>query len=64
MRTDKYFCSTSNYSVVVPYADFVKMIEIINNIDDYRAQISRVSSQLDSLYGLYSDLLSKVAELD
>ena len=64
MKNDKCFCLTSNYSVVVPYADFVKMIEIINNIDDYRAQISRVSSQLDSLYGLYSELLSKVAELD
>ena len=64
MKNDKCFCSTSNYSVIVPYADFVKMIEIINNIDDYRTQISRVSSQLDSLYGLYSELLSKVAELD
>ena len=64
MQNDKHFCSTANYSVIVPYADFVKMVEIINNIDDYYSKIARVSSQLDSLYALYSELLSKVSELD
>ena len=60
---DNDFCSVDNYSIVIPYRDFVKIVEIANNFEVLVAKYKRMEEKYEAMYGLYSEILEKVADV-
>lgn len=58
------FCSPDRYSILIPYKDFVKLVEAAERMTQTEKQMKRLEEQLGALRGLYSELLEKVTELN
>lgn len=64
MKKPEKFCCIDNYSVIVPYSDFVKMMEIGTIIDDMHSMFDRMCKQYDSMKMIYSEMLEKIDEIN
>lgn len=60
----KEFCSPENYSIVIPYKDFEKMVESARKIEQIEATCKRMEERNAAMQNMYSELLQKVAELN
>ena len=58
------FCCVDNLSVLIPYRDLEKLLEVGNKIE----QIESSSRRMEQMYGAmrtqYVELLQKVAEIE
>ena len=64
MPKEKSFCCIDNLSVIVPYRDLEKLIQVANNFDQVVDQLSRIDRRLDGLQGIQSDIIEKIGELE
>lgn len=61
---DKKFCCIDNYSVIVPYSDFVKMMEIGTKFDEMHRMFTVLCKQYDSMKSMHSEMLQKIDEIN
>lgn len=62
MKKDK-FGSPDNYSVIIPYRDFEKIMSIANNYDEMHRMYVRLCQQYDALHSMYFELVEKIGDI-
>lgn len=60
---DNEFCSVENYSVLIPYRDLVKIVEMAKEVEVIKAQYARLQDQYAAIRGMFSECLDKIAEI-
>ena len=63
MPKQNSFCCVDNLSVLIPYRDLEKLIQIANNYDQVLDRIGQIDRRLDGLQGIQSEIIEKVGEL-
>lgn len=58
------FCSPEKYSVLIPYSDFVKLVESGKKIDILTQEYKRLLDQVDALRSMYTEALIKIGEIE
>ena len=59
---DEFGC-VENYSVLIPYNDLVKMVEVAKKVEHIEEQYSRLQDQYAAIRGMFSECLEKIAEI-
>ena len=62
MPEDK-FCCPENYSVLIPYQDLVKMVDMAKKVELIEEQYARFQDQYTSIRGMFSECLEKIKEI-
>lgn len=60
---DEKFCCVENYSVLIPYQDLEKMVELAHKVDQIELQYSRLQEQYAAIRGMFSECLDKITEI-
>lgn len=60
---EQQFCCVDNYSVLIPYKDLVKMVELANKVDQIEQQYNRLQDQYAAIRGMFSECLEKIKEI-
>ena len=60
---DEKFCSAENYSVLIPYADLCKLVDVAKKVESIELQYSRLQDQYAAIRGMFSECLQKIAEI-
>lgn len=64
MPKEKDFCGVDNYSVIVPYKDMVKFIEISKKYDEINFQLKEMQKRYDAMQMMYREMLNKLEEIN
>ena len=62
MPEDK-FCCPENFSVLIPYEDLVKMVEMAKKVEIIEEQYARLQDQYAAIRGMFSECLDKIKEI-
>lgn len=60
---DDRFCCVENYSVLIPYQDLVKMVEVANKVELIEQQYARLQEQYAAIRGMFSECIDKIQEI-
>lgn len=60
---DEKFCCPENYSVLIPYGDLVKMVDMARKVELIEEQYSRLQEQYAAIRGMFSECLEKISEI-
>lgn len=60
---DQNFGCVENYSVLIPYGDLVKMVEVANKVEQIELQYARLQEQYAAIRGMFSECLDKIKEI-
>ena len=60
---DNQFCCAENYSVLIPYADLVKLVDVAKKVESIELQYARLQDQYAAIRGMFSECLQKIAEI-
>lgn len=60
---DEKFCSVENYSVLIPYEDLVKMVDLAKKVEQIELQYARLQEQYAAIRGMFSECLDKITEI-
>ena len=63
MKKDN-FCCVDNFSVIIPYRELEKMLEVSNKIAHIEQLVKRMEERNSAMQLMYSEMLEKVAEID
>lgn len=58
------FCCVGDYSVLIPYKDLEKMVNLARKSDELVRRYQRLEKKVDALHNLYLETLEKVSEMD
>lgn len=58
------FCCVGDYSVLIPYKDLEKMVNLAKKSDELVRRYQRLEKKVDALYNLYLETLEKVSEMN
>lgn len=58
------FCSPEKYSILIPYKDFVKLVDAANRIEEMEKLYKRMDERMAAMQNIYSEILEKVAEIN
>ena len=62
MADDK-FCSVEKYSVLIPYSDLEKLVDVANKVESIELQYKRLQDQYAAIRGMFSECLEKIREI-
>lgn len=62
MADDK-FCCVQNYSVLIPYSDLEKLVDVASKVESIEQQYTRLQEQYAAIRGMFSECLQKIAEI-
>lgn len=62
--SEQNFCCVGNFSVLIPYRELEKILEVAKNMERYERCISQTNKQLAALRNQYVELSEKVREMD
>ena len=62
MADDK-FCCVENYSVLIPYRDLEKLVDVANKVESIELQYARLQEQYVAIRGMFSECLEKIQEI-
>lgn len=62
MENEK-FCRVDQYSVLIPYSDLVKMVDLANKVEQIELQYNRLQEQYAAIRGMFSECLDKIKEI-
>lgn len=57
------FCSAENYSVLIPYSDLCKLVEVAKKVESIEQQYARLQDQYAAIRGMFSECLEKIREI-
>ena len=57
-------CSPEKYSILIPYKDFEKLIQMATRIEEIEAHCKRMEERNSAMHSMYVELLEKVAEIN
>lgn len=57
------FCCPENYSVLIPYEDLVKMVDLAKKVEHIEDQYARLQEQYAAIRGMFSECLEKIKEI-
>lgn len=57
------FCCVDNYSVLIPYSDLEKMVNLAKKVEIIEEQYSRLQDQYAAIRGMFSECLEKIKEI-
>lgn len=57
------FCCVDNYSVLIPYKDLVKLVEVAKKVEVIEEQYARLQEQYTAIRGMFSECLDKISEI-
>ena len=60
---DEKFCCADKYSVLIPYSDLVKLVDVANKVESIELQYNRLQEQYAAIRGMFSECLQKIAEI-
>lgn len=60
---DKDFCCVENYSVLIPYRDLEKLVDVASKVEQIELQYSRLQEQYAAIRGMFSECLDKIKEI-
>lgn len=60
---DEKFCCVENYSVLIPYRDLEKMVDLANKVELIELQYTRLQEQYTAIRGMFSECLDKIKEI-
>ena len=63
LMDNENFCGVENYSVLIPYGDLVKMVEMAKKVEQIEEQYSRLQEQYAAILGMFSECLDKIKEI-
>lgn len=63
MKKDN-FCCVENFSVIIPYRELEKMLEVSNKIAHIEQLVKRIDERNSAMQLMYSEMLEKVAEIN
>ena len=61
---EKDFCCVENYSVLIPYKDLEKLVNIAQNVDVLIDRVEKIDKRYAALQNQYSEALVKIKELE
>lgn len=56
------FVDPSNFSVIIPYSDLEKFVNLARDMDVMKAQYARLQEQYTAIQGMFSEVLQVVRE--
>ena len=59
----KDFCVPDDFTVNIPYAKFLKLMETVNNYEAIEQRMTRLEERMTGLYGIYTEVLEKLGEI-
>lgn len=60
---DNAFCGVEHYSVLIPYKDLVKLVDVANKVELIEQQYTRLQEQYAAIRGMFSECLEKITEI-
>lgn len=60
---DEKFCCPENYSVLIPYSDLEKMVDMAKKVEQIEEQYARLQEQYAAIRGMFSECLEKIKEI-
>lgn len=63
MDNEKSFCGVENYSVIIPYGDLVKMVDLAKKVEYIEQQYERLQEQYAAIRGMFGECLDKISEI-
>ena len=60
---DSEFCCVDNYSVLIPYKDLVKLVEIAKYVEVMEQRYKRMEEQYAAMRGMFSECLDMIREI-
>lgn len=57
------FCSVDNYSVLIPYKDLEKLVNLAQTNEEILRQVEAANERCAAMQMMYGELLEKVAEI-
>lgn len=60
---DNKFCCVENYSVLIPYSDLEKMVNMAIKVEQIEEQYARLQEQYAAIRGMFSECLEKIKEI-
>lgn len=60
---DDTFCSADHYSILIPYSDLVKLVDVAKKVEAIELQYARLQDQYAAIRGMFSECLQKIAEI-
>lgn len=64
MPRKKNFVDPSKYGVLIPYSDFSKLVEIVENYGEMEARCERMEKMYQALKSQFNECLFRLKELD
>ena len=61
--SDNKFCCVENYSVLIPYSDLEKMVNMVTKVEQIEDQYARLQEQYAAIRGMLSECLEKIKEI-
>lgn len=60
---DKNLWSVDKYSVLIPYRDLEKLMNLANDVEYIKEQNKRLEDQYVAIKGMFAECLDKIAEI-
>lgn len=60
---EEKFCCVDNYSVLIPYKDLEKLVNLAKNNEEILRQLEATNERCAAMQMMYGELLEKVAEI-
>ncbi|MBQ9839102.1 MAG: hypothetical protein IJO56_06415 [Oscillospiraceae bacterium] len=60
----KDFVDPSKYSVLIPYADFEKIVSMAKKVDDMQKKYDHMEQMYVAMQEMWREALEKIAEID
>ena len=57
------FCGVDNYSVLIPYKDLVKLVEVAKKVEVIEQEYARLHEQYTAIRGMFSECLDLIREI-
>lgn len=58
------FCCPEKFSVVIPYSDFVKLVETGKKVDQISKDYKILVDQVQALRCMYTEAIEKIGEIE
>lgn len=59
----KDFVHPETYSILIPYSDFIKLVEMASKVDEMEKQYKHMEEMYTAILGMWREALEKIADI-